>query len=332
MDWLLATLNVAEFPVWEETLGLWVAYASFGLLAVEFLRYAVRGRLSWSMIGDAVTNFVTLLMYFAASALLVAGVYVFAYYAAAGFAVFGIPVNPVTVAICIVLADLAYYWEHRFMHRVNLGWATHSVHHSSPYFNLSVAYRFGPLDGFWPIFFHVPLVLAGFHPLVVFFAQIVVQLYQTFLHTEAVGKLPGPVEWLFNTPSHHRVHHGSNDRYLDANYGGIFIVWDRLFGTFVAEDEPVTYGLVRPIPKIDSPGRMLAAPFVAFFHGFWRLGGKLLAARSLREIWMSLFGPPGWSRGRPGSRPGNRRSVSLAARAPDFAAPDFPGLLNRSKK
>lgn len=295
MEWFLETLNVAEFPVWEEKLGIWVLYASLALLALEFLRYAAMRRLDWPLIGDVVTNFATLVMYFATTALLLTGVYVFAYFGAARLAVFELPINPATVAICIVLADLAYYWEHRFLHRVNLGWATHSVHHSSPCFNLSVAYRFGPLDSFWPIFFHVPLVLAGFHPLVVFFAAIVVQLYQTFLHTEAVRKLPGPIEWLFNTPSHHRVHHGSNERYLDANYGGVFIVWDRLFGTFVAEDEPVVYGLVEPLPAIDSPGRMLSAPFVAFFHGFWRLVGKLLAATSAREIWMASFGPPGWS-------------------------------------
>lgn len=299
MNWLLETLNVAELVVWEEKLGFWVLYASLALLALEFLRYAVLRRLDWSLVGDAVTNFATLLLYFAVTAVLVAGVYVFACFTAAGFAVLEIPVNAATVAICVVLADVAYYWEHRFLHCVNLGWATHSVHHSSPCFNLSVAYRFGPLDGFWPIFFHVPLVLAGFHPLVVFFAAIVVQLYQTFLHTEAVGKMPGPIEWLFNTPSHHRVHHGSNAKYLDANYGGIFIVWDRLFGTFVAEDEPVTYGLVRPIPKIDSPTRMLAAPFVAFLHGFWRVGARLRAARSVRDIRMSLFGPPGWTPARP---------------------------------
>ncbi len=299
MDWFLAAVNVAELPVWEEKLALWVLYASLALLGLELWRYALMQRLNWALVGDAITNFATLAMYYVASALLLTGVYVFAFSAAAEFAVHEIPVNPATVAVCIVLADLAYYWEHRFLHRVNLGWATHSVHHSSPCFNLSVAYRFGPLDGFWPIFFHLPLVLAGFHPFVVFFAAIMVQLYQTFLHTEAVKTLPKPVEWLFNTPSHHRVHHGSNEQYLDANYGGVFIVWDRMFGTFVAEGEAVRYGLVRPLPEIDSPGRMFAAPFVAFFHGFWRLGGRLLAAQSAYEIWMSLFGPPGWS---PGSR------------------------------
>ncbi len=151
------------------------------------------------------------------------------------------------------------------MHRVNLLWATHSVHHSSPFFNISVAYRFGPMDGVWPIFFHLPLVFLGFNPFVVFFAEMFVQLFQTALHTEAVKKLPRPFEWIFNTPSHHRVHHASNRKYLDANYAGIFIIWDRLFGTFVKEDEKIVYGLVKPIPEINSPLRFLASPLVAFF-------------------------------------------------------------------
>jgi len=196
---------------------------------------------------------------------LLTGLYITTYFSVAEFALFEIPVNWASIAICVVLADIAYYWEHRSMHRVNLLWATHSVHHSSPFFNISVAYRFGPMDGVWPIFFHLPLVFLGFNPFVVFFAEMFVQLFQTALHTEAVKKLPRPFEWIFNTPSHHRVHHASNRKYLDANYAGIFIIWDRLFGTFVKEDEKIVYGLVKPIPEINSPLRFLASPLVAFF-------------------------------------------------------------------
>ena len=234
-------------------------------------------------------------MFFVISFVLIAGLYITAYLYAAQFALFDIEVNWATIAICVVLADIAYYWEHRFMHRVNLLWATHSVHHSSPFFNISVAYRFGPMDGVWPIFFHLPLVLLGFNPFVVLLAEMLVQLFQTALHTEAVRKFPKPIEWVFNTPSHHRVHHASNEKYLDSNYAGIFIVWDRMFGTFVEEDEPVNYGLVKPIPEINSPSRMFAAPFVAFFHGFWRLGKNVLGAKRLRDAWMFAFGAPEWT-------------------------------------
>jgi len=225
---------------------------------------------------------------------LLAGLYITAYFSVAQFAVFDIPVNWATVLICIILADIAYYWEHRFMHRVNLLWATHSVHHSSPFFNISVAYRFGPMDGVWPILFHLPLVLLGFNPFVVFFAEMFVQLFQTALHTEAVKKLPRPFEWIFNTPSHHRVHYASNKKYLDSNYAGIFVIWDRMFGTFVKEDEKVVYGLVKPIPEVNTPMRFLASPFVAFFHGFWRLGKNVLSAKNFDDAWMYLFGTPEW--------------------------------------
>lgn len=167
-----------------------------------------------------------------------------------------------------MLADLTYYWEHRFTHRVGIAWATHAVHHSSPYFNISVAYHFGPQDGFFPLFFHMPLVFAGFHPLLVLIAEAVVQLYQTPLHTEAKGKLPKPVESVMNTPSHHTVHHGTDPQYIDKNYGGIFIVSDRLFGTFEEEREKVVYGISKPLRSIN--------PFVVFFHGINRLTRRVV--------------------------------------------------------
>ncbi|MEM8813746.1 MAG: sterol desaturase family protein [Pseudomonadota bacterium] len=283
-----------ELYGWEEWLSTWFFYFSLAFLAFEFLRYFLLRKLKWSLVGDTITNYQTLVMFIAITFVFLGGLYVTVYFTAAEFAAFDIPTNLATIAICVVLADLAYYWEHRFLHRVNLVWATHSVHHSSPFFNISVAYRFGPLDGLWPILFHVPLVLLGFNPFVVFFAEVFVQLYQTALHTEAVRKLPRPIEWVFNTPSHHRVHHASNSKYLDANYGGIFIFWDRMFGTFVEEDEKVEYGLVKPIPEINSTRRMLAAPFVAFFHGFWRVGKNVLNAKSAGDAWMFIFGPPEW--------------------------------------
>ncbi|MCI5044947.1 MAG: sterol desaturase family protein [Aquisalinus sp.] len=294
MDWLFQTLTEAEVYGWEEWLGGLFFYFSIAFLAFELIRYIVLKQLKWSMIGDTITNYLTLVMFIGANYFILVGLYITAYFGAAQFAVFDIPINWATILICILLADVAYYWEHRCMHRVNLLWATHSVHHSSPFFNISVAYRFGPMDGIWPIFFHLPLVLLGFNPFVVFFAEIFVQLYQTALHTESVKKLPRPFEWIFNTPSHHRVHHGSNQKYLDANYGGIFIIWDRLFGTFVKEDEKVTYGLVKPIPEINTPLRFLASPFVAFFHGFWRLGKKVMTAKSLGAAWMYVFATPEW--------------------------------------
>jgi len=259
---------------------------ALGVLALEMIRYAFSRKLSWSLAGDSVTNYITLTLFLVLSAALLATLYLGVYFFVAEFAIFDIGTSWVAVVVCVVLADLTYYWEHRFTHRVNIAWATHTVHHSSPNFNISVAYRFGPLDGLWPIPFHTPLLLLGFDPVVVLFAEVVVQEYQTFLHTEAVGKLPRPVEAIMNTPSHHRVHHGSNPEYLDKNYGGIFIVWDRLFGTYAEEKTKVTYGLVTPINSIN--------PIVVWFHGFYLLGKDAISAGGMRNTLKALFDPPDW--------------------------------------
>ena len=172
------------------------------------------------------------------------------------------------------------------MHRVNMAWATHTVHHSSQHFNISVAYRFGPMDAVWPLLFSINLVLLGFNPFVVFFAEMFVQVYQTLLHTEVVKKLPRPIEAIFNTPSHHRVHHGVNRVYWDKNYAGIFIIWDRLFGTFVEEKETVRYGVSEQLET--------ANPFSVFFHGFARLFRDVKTIPGVINKLKALLNPPGW--------------------------------------
>ena len=292
MDWLWAAMSESEIFGWETFLDDWFFVFSFAFLTFELVRYFFKKKLTWSLMGDTVVNYITLFMFIFVSYVLLAVLYISAYIWVSQFALFDIGINWATILICLILADAAYYWEHRFMHRVNFAWATHTVHHSSPHFNISVAYRFGPMDGLWPIFFHLPLVLLGFNPFIVFFCEKFVQLFQTALHTEAVKKFPRPIEAIFNTPSHHRVHHASNEKYLDANYAGILIIWDRMFGTFVREDEKVVYGLVKPIPEINSFRGFLAAPFVAFFHGFWRLGRNVFGAKSAGDAWKYVFGVP----------------------------------------
>jgi len=287
MDWLRNTLTETEVYGWETFIGDWFFVFALGFLAFEMLQYLLFKKLSWKLLGDTITNYLTLAMFIGINIFLLSALYLSAYAWASQFAIFDIPINWGMILICILLADFAYYWEHRFMHRVNFAWATHSVHHSSPFFNISVAYRFGPMDGIWPIFFHLPLVLLGFNPFVVFFAEMFVQIYQTILHTETIKKLPKPVEAVMNTPSHHRVHHGSNEEYLDKNYAGIFIIWDKLFGSFAKEDEPVVYGLVKPINSIN--------PLVAFFHGFWRVGKNVLLTKGVKNKIMYFVGPPDWS-------------------------------------
>ena len=288
MEFLTEAIPVDRVYEWEILLDDWIFLAMSAFLLFELARLALKKALNWNVIGDTLANFVTLFGFLGISFVLLGAFYVGAYYTVhEHFRLMDIPVAPWSIALCVVLADLAYYWEHRFTHRVGIGWATHTVHHSSPYFNISVAYRFGPLDGFFPLFFHIPLVLAGFDPILVLFSEAVVQLYQTALHTETIRKLPRPVEAVMNTPSHHRVHHGSNPRYIDKNFGGIFIVWDRLFGTFEEETEPVIYGVDPPLDTVN--------PFVVFFHGFTRLGRQVWTARGGGAKFGYLLRPPGWT-------------------------------------
>jgi sterol desaturase/sphingolipid hydroxylase (fatty acid hydroxylase superfamily) len=185
--------------------------------------------------------------------------------------------------------DLCYYVFHRAHHEVRLLWAAHVNHHSSRYFNLSTALRqpwFTPVTG--PVFW-LPLAFLGYPPWMILTAQGVSLMYQFWIHTEVVQRLPPPLEWLLNTPSHHRVHHGKNLAYLDRNHGGVLIVWDRLFGTFAAEDErePVRYGITHDIQTF-NPLRIAVHELVAMARDVRRAG-------SLRAVLGYLFAPPGWS-------------------------------------
>ena len=284
MEALLAPIPVEWVEYFDFSLNNWLFIIAILFLGMEFIRYGMLSRINWDLLFDSISSFITLGAFLAVNLVLLGTLYIFAVYGAFQMAIFDIEINWITVIICIVMADLLYYWEHRCMHRFNFAWATHSVHHSSPHFNISVAYRFGPMDGFWPIIGTVIMVFMGFHPLVVAFAELFVQSYQTILHTETIKKLPKPIEKVFNTPSHHRVHHGSNEEYLDSNYGGIFIIWDRMFGTFAEEKAPVTYGLVKPINSNN--------PFTVFFHGIYRVAKNVIIAKGWRNKAGYFFGPP----------------------------------------
>ncbi|RKP58407.1 sterol desaturase family protein [Pararobbsia silviterrae] len=189
---------------------------------------------------------------------------------------------------CFVGQEFCYYWYHRAAHRTRWFWCTHSVHHSPNQLNLSAAYRFGwtgRLTGSTAFFMLAPLF--GMPPGVVMLMLTLNLLYQFWLHVDWIPRL-GPLEWILNTPSAHRVHHASNVEYLDANYGGVLIVFDRLFGTYVAErrDLPCRYGLVEPVTTYN----VLAIEF-----GQWRaLWRDLVSARSLRDAWGYVSEPPGW--------------------------------------
>jgi sterol desaturase/sphingolipid hydroxylase (fatty acid hydroxylase superfamily) len=162
-----------------------------------------------------------------------------------------LPVNVWTILGAIILVDFMYYWDHRLGHRVRALWAfSHSVHHSSPLFNQTTALRISFVDGFISPWYYTPIVFLGFDPLLVASAFGVILAYQQWIHTETIGKL-GWFDVIFNSPSNHRVHHGVQEQYLDKNYGAIFMIWDHLFGTYEAEGEAVTYGLVHQIDSVN---------------------------------------------------------------------------------
>lgn len=192
--------------------------------------------------------------------------------------------------LCFVLDDLAYYAFHRSAHRVRWFWASHVIHHSSQHYNLSTALR-QTWTGFISLSFafRLPLFLIGFPPEMVFFCGGLNLIYQFWIHTEMVGRCPRWFEAVMNTPSHHRVHHATNPRYLDRNYAGVFIVWDRMFGSFEPErdDDRPRYGIVK---NLGSFNLLWAA-----FHEWVGIARDLWRAPDMRARIGYMFGPPGWS-------------------------------------
>ncbi|MGK6318386.1 sterol desaturase family protein [Sphingomonas sp. DT-204] len=193
-------------------------------------------------------------------------------------------------AAAFVLDDLAYYWFHRTAHRVRWFWASHVVHHSSQHYNLSTALR-QTWTGLIALsfLFRLPLFLIGFPPAMVFFVAGLNLVYQFWIHTEAIGRMPRWFEAVMNTPSHHRVHHAINPRYLDRNYAGVFIVWDRLFGTFEPErdgDKPC-YGIVRNLGSFNV--------LWAAFHEWIGIARDVWRAPGIASKIRYMTAPPGWS-------------------------------------
>ncbi|MGN6692639.1 MAG: sterol desaturase family protein [Aquihabitans sp.] len=186
--------------------------------------------------------------------------------------------------VAIVGWDLIYYWDHRISHETRFFWASHVNHHSSLEFNLSTALR-QPWTAFQTAFFVGFLALVGVSPALIVMSGAINLIYQYWIHTEVVDRI-GPLEAVFNSASHHRVHHGSNPQYLDKNYGGIFIVWDRLFGTYEPEVEPVRYGLTKNIHSYNL--------FTIAFHEWRALGRDIRATPTWRDRARRLYKGPGW--------------------------------------
>ena len=205
------------------------------------------------------------------------------------FRVFTIPVTWWSFILIFFADDITYYWNHRIAHQCRLFWASHVVHHSSQYYNLSTALRQTWSGGFYTFIFWLWLPLVGFHPAMIMFQMSVSLLYQYWIHTEAINKLPRWFEAIMNTPSHHRVHHGSNPLYLDRNHAGILIIWDKFFGTFQPEleDEKVVYGLVKNINTYNP----VKIAFIEWVNMFKDVFGE---KKSLVSRLLYFIKPPGW--------------------------------------
>ena len=301
MDMMMAVLEESGLlPLWN-ALAPWLALDERQLIFVvatpvfiavtvwEYLR--IRHDPARMNVPEALRNF-ALGAGYQLTELLFAGLIAFPVYAFLyHHRLLDLELNWATGLLTFLGVDFCFYWMHRSSHRIRWFWAAHVVHHSSERMNFSTAMRQNAtniFNGMW--LFYVPLALIGFNPVWIGVAYALSLVYQFFIHTTLVGKLPGWVETVLNTPSHHRVHHGRNPGYIDRNYGGTLIVWDRLFGTFVAEDEqaPPEYGITRPVHSRNLLV-LWTHEYVDLFRAMARPGGLL---SRLKHLWKS----PEWDR------------------------------------
>lgn len=273
-------LNISELENWLEEIDvLFLVVFAVLEVGIDFVCHNQRNY------RDTITNVVISLIYGISNT-------VFGYGIAFGGMVFFSQFSPIhlrvnisTMILAVAIADFLYYWEHRVEHRIRLFWAYHNVHHSSTDYNLTVASRLSWVETCFLWIFYIPMALLGFEPLQILIAVQISALYQTWIHTKKIEHL-GILEKILNTPALHRVHHASNPRYIDKNFGGIVIIWDRLFGTYQPETETPVYGLIHNINTY-NPVQINAIEYQ-------RIGRYIFKSKSIKEIWKSVFGSPKW--------------------------------------
>ena len=200
-------------------------------------------------------------------------------------ALFTIPVTWWSVLILFLLADMLYYWGHRMSHEINLFWGSHVVHHQSEDYNLSVALRQSSFQTIWTFGFYLPLAVLGFDTVTFALVSALITLYQFWIHTETIDRM-GVFEYVFNTPSHHRVHHGRDPKYIDKNHAGTLIIWDKIFGTYQQEEETPTYGITKPINSWN--------PLWANFDHYVQMASQAANTPGLLNKLGVVFNKPGW--------------------------------------
>lgn len=260
----------------------WAVPFFLGLMGVEYLVARKTGK-NYFGFSNSVSN-ISIGIFERLTDTFTVGIFYFIYsYLHKHFGIFNIQPSILLWAALLILTDFIWYWYHRLAHEVNLLWAAHVVHHQSEDFNYTVSARITVFQAFIRMCFWSVLPVIGFPPAMLISVQLVHGLYPFFIHTRTIGKL-GILEYIFVTPSHHRVHHASNEQYLDRNYGDVFIIWDKLFGTFTAEEEEPVYGLTKPL---DSHSFLWQ-----HFHFLLEIAYTLRQTKGLKNRWNVIFGKP----------------------------------------
>jgi alkylglycerol monooxygenase len=256
----------------------------FALIGIE-LAVSLWKKRDYYRINDAVTN-IGLGIGQQVTGIFLKTVLFFGYlYLYEHFRFFSLESSLINWVILFLAVDFFYYWFHRLSHEINALWAAHVVHHQSEEYNLSVALRQSWLQNSFSWAFYLPLALVGFEPVMFLTVSAFNTLYQFWIHTRIIGKM-GPIEWVFNTPSHHRVHHGSNPKYIDKNHAGSLIIWDRMFGTFQEEQEEVIYGITTPLNSWNPVWANLH-----YWKDLWELSKRSVG---LKDKVLVFLKPPGW--------------------------------------
>jgi sterol desaturase/sphingolipid hydroxylase (fatty acid hydroxylase superfamily) len=288
------------------------------MFVVLIVAEMIRARKSSTLTYEAKDASASLMMGFGntVARLLFGGIGIAATLWVAQFAIFDIGYVWWAFIACFFLEDLAYYWFHRISHEWRWFWASHVVHHSSQHYNLSTALRqtwTGTVSG--AFVFWLPLALIGFPPPMIAFFSALSLVYQFWIHTEAIKRM-GPLELVLNTPSHHRVHHATNPRYLDANFAGVLIIWDKLFGSFVEEldEEPPVYGIVSNLASFN--------PFRIATHEWVGIARDVLSAATWSDRFKYMFAAPGWSADGSRATSASLKAAWRARQNGDDKAPD----------
>lgn len=289
MDWLQSYLSSPDVD-WKQVILTGMAPIFLIAFAIEWQVMRGRGQRQQFVAKDIIANLGLGASYqvfeILAHTLITAGAAAWIYQ----HRLFDMPINGWTILPLFVVLEFCYYWFHRCSHRVRWFWTAHVVHHSSEHMNMTTAMRQSLLysiTGWW--LFFMPMVWLGVPPAVVFFLYACNLTYQYFIHTEAIGKLPPLIEFIFDTPSAHRAHHGRNPQYIDKNYGGVLIIFDRLFGTYEEEIEAVDYGIAYRQP---SSFNILTLNFQEFTT-MWR---DVLRPGPIGQRLKHLWAPPEWQR------------------------------------